>query len=63
MSFMVAQTLHFKARKTLPFDATVKCIFFNYLFFLMAPNFLASATTLENLGARRLLATKVNFVP
>ena len=37
--------------------------FFNYLFFLMAPNFLALATTLENLGARRLPAKKVNFVP
>ena len=37
--------------------------FFNYLFFLMAPNFLALATTLENLGARWLLAKKVNFVP
>ena len=37
--------------------------FFNYVFFLMAPNFLALATTLENLGARRLLAKKVNFVP
>ena len=29
----------------------------------MAPNLLALATTLENLGARRLLAKKVNFVP
>ena len=29
----------------------------------MAPDFLALATTLENLGARRLLAKKVNFVP
>ena len=29
----------------------------------MAPNFLTLATTLENLGARRLLAKKVNFVP
>ena len=29
----------------------------------MAPNFLALATTLENLGARRLLAKKVNFMP
>ena len=29
----------------------------------MAPNFLALATTLENLGARWLLAKKVNFVP
>ena len=29
----------------------------------MAPNFLALATTLDNLGARRLLAQKVNFVP
>ena len=37
--------------------------FFTYLFFLMAPKFLALATTLENLGARRLLAKKVNFVP
>ena len=37
--------------------------FFNYLFFFMAPNFLALATTLENLGARWLLAKKVNFVP
>ena len=36
--------------------------FFNYLFF-MAPNFLALATTLENLGARWLPAKKVNFVP
>ena len=33
--------------------------FFNYLFFLMAPNFLALATTLENLGATRLLAKKL----
>ena len=32
--------------------------FFNYLFFLMAPNFLALAPTLENLGATRLLAKK-----
>ena len=29
----------------------------------MAPNFLALATTLENLGARWLLAKKVNFMP
>ena len=29
----------------------------------MAPNLLALGTTLENLGARRLLAKKVNFVP
>ncbi|XP_067049038.1 uncharacterized protein [Acropora muricata] len=29
----------------------------------MAPNFLALATTLENLGARWLLAKKVNCVP
>ena len=29
----------------------------------MAPNFLALATTLENLGARWLLAKRVNFVP
>ena len=29
----------------------------------MDPNFLALATTLENLGARWLLAKKVNFVP
>ena len=29
----------------------------------MAPKFLALATTLENLGARWLLAKKVNFVP
>ena len=29
----------------------------------MAPTFLALATNLENLGARRLLAKKVNFVP
>ena len=29
----------------------------------MAPNFLALATTLENLRARWLLAKKVNFVP
>ena len=36
--------------------------FFNYLF-LMAPNFLTLVTTLENLGARRLLTKKVNFVP
>ena len=36
---------------------------FNYLFFLMAPNFWALATTLGNLGARWLLAKKVNFVP
>ena len=37
--------------------------FFNYLFFLLAPNFLALATTLESLGARWLLAKKVNFMP
>ena len=37
--------------------------FFQLSFFLMAPNFLALATTLENLGARRHLAKKVNFVP
>ena len=37
--------------------------FFQLSFFLMAPNFLALATTLENLGARWLLAKKVNFVP
>ena len=38
--------------------------FFNYLFFfLTAPNFLALATTLENLGARWLLAKKANFMP
>ena len=36
---------------------------FQLSFFLMAPNFLALATTLENLGARWLLAKKVNFVP
>ena len=36
---------------------------FYLFFFLMAPDFLALATTLENLGARRLLAKKVNFVP
>ena len=29
----------------------------------MAPNFLALATTLENLGGRWLLAKKVNFMP
>ena len=34
-----------------------------FFFFLTAPNFLALATTLENLGARWLLAKKVNFVP
>ena len=56
MTFLVAQTLHFKARKTLPFDATVQ-------FFFMAPNVLALATTLENLGGIWLLAKKVNFVP
>ena len=38
-------------------------IFSTTFFFLMAPNFLALATTLENLGARWLLAKKVNFVP
>ena len=59
MSFLVVQTLRFKGRKTLPFDATVKCVFFNYLF----NGFLPLATTLENLGATRLLAKKVNFVP
>ena len=37
--------------------------FFQLSFFLMAPNFLALATTLENLGARWPLAKKVNFVP
>ena len=36
---------------------------FQLSFFLMAPNFLALATTLENLGARWPLAKKVNFVP
>ena len=61
MSFLVAQTLRFKGRKTLPFDATVKCVFSTI--FLMAPNFLALATTLKNLGATWLLAKKVNFVP
>ena len=60
MSFLVAQTLDFKARKTLPFDADA---FFQLSFFLMAPNFLAFLITLENLGARWLLAKKVNFVP
>ena len=58
MSFLVGQTLHFKARNTLPFDAAVGC-FFLTIFFLMVPNIL----TLENLGARWLLAKKVNFMP
>ena len=63
MSFLVAQTLHFKARK--PFHLTLLYdVFFQLsFFFLMAPNILALATTLENLGARWLLAKKVNFVP
>ena len=62
MSLLVAQTLKFKARKTLPFNITVQCLF-STIVFLTAPNFLALATTLENLGARWLLAKKVNFVP
>ena len=62
MFFLVAQILHFKVRKTLPFGICIMR-FFNYLFFLMAPNFLALANTSENLGARWLLAKKVNFVP
>ena len=45
---------------TLLYNAFFQLSFF---FFVMAPNLLALATTLENLGARRLLAKKVNFVP
>jgi len=64
MSFLVAQTLHFKATVGKPFHLTLLYnAFFQLSFFLMAPNFLALATTLENLGARQLLANKVNFVP
>ena len=63
MSILVEQTLHFKARNTLPFDTAVWCVFSAIFFFLMAPNILALATTSENLGARWLLAKKVNFVP
>lgn len=37
--------------------------FFKLSFSLIAPNLLALATTLKNLGARWLLAKKVNFVP
>ena len=62
MSFLVAQKLHFKVRKTLHLTLQYN-VFFQLFFFLMAPNVLALATTLENLGARRLLAKKVNFAP
>ena len=61
MSFLVAQTLHFKLGK--PFHLTLLYNAFFQLSFFMAPNFLALATTLENLGARWFLAKKVNFVP
>ena len=53
--------LHFQVNLHLarvPGNKNIHC-----LFSLMAPYFLALATTLENLGARRLLAKKVNFVP
>ena len=58
MSFLVASKLGKPFHLTLLYNA-----FFQLSFFLMAPNSLALATTLENLGARRPLAKKVNFVP
>ena len=55
---------YFKSKLGKPFHLTLQYNeFFQLSFFLMAPNFLALATTLENLGARWLLAKKVNFVP
>jgi len=55
---------HFTSKLGKPFHLTLNCIMRQLsFFFLMAPNFLALATTLENLGARRLLAKKVNFGP
>ena len=56
---------HFTSKLVRPFHLTLQynAFFQLSLFFLMAPNLLALATTLENLGARRLLAKKVNFVP
>ena len=56
---------HFTSKLRKPFHLTLlyNAFFQLSFFFLMAPNFLALATTLENLGARWLLAKKVNFVP
>ena len=59
------RSVHVNSKLGKPFHLTLLYnAFFNYLlFFLTAPNFLTLATTLENLGARWLLAKKVNFVP
>ena len=55
---------HLNSKLGKPFHLTLLYnAFFHLSFFLMDPNFLALATTLENLGARWLLAKKVNFVP
>jgi len=56
---------HFTSKLGKPFHLTLlyNAFFQLSFFFLMAPNFLALATTLENVGARWLLAKKVNFVP
>ena len=55
---------HFSSKLGKSFHLTLLYnAFFQLSFFLIAPNFLALATTLENLGARWLLAKKVNFVP
>ena len=48
MSFLDAQKLHFKVRKTLHLTLQYN-VFFQLFFFLMAPNVLALATTLETL--------------
>ena len=56
---------HFTSKLGKPFHLTLLYdAFFQLSFlFLMASTFLALVTTLENLGARWLLAKKVNFVP
>ena len=55
---------HFSSKLGKPFHLTLLYnAFFQLSFFLIAPNFLALVTTLENLGARWLLGKKVNFVP
>jgi len=55
---------HFTSKLGKPFHSTLLYnAFFQRSFLLMAPNFLALATTFENLGARWHLAKKVNFMP
>jgi len=55
---------HLNSKLGKPFHLTLlDNAFFQLSFFLTAPNFLALASTLENLGARWLLAKRVNFVP